>query len=126
MLFIAEVEIRHCPPTPHCTSWAPLGSRGSTFRGGNRVLHSAGAPSRVVGSTCLDHRAGDVQMLPSRLQSTAHIYISKYHLCQWECSQRWEQEASRLSLQATMAEFTDWRDRGDPGGVAASCAEAPI
>lgn len=61
MLFIAEVEIRHCPPTPHCTSWAPLGSRGSAFRGGNRVLHSAGAPSRVVGSTCLDHRAGDVQ-----------------------------------------------------------------
>lgn len=80
MLFIAEVEIRHCPPTPHCTSWAPLGSRGSAFRGGNRVLHSAGAPSRVVGSTCLDHRAGDVQMPPSRLQSTAHIYISKYHV----------------------------------------------
>lgn len=62
---------------------------------------------------------------PAVYRAWAYIYISKYHLCQWECSQRWEQEASRLSLQATMAEFTDWRDRGALVGLLQAARRFP-
>lgn len=39
----------------------------------------------------------------------------------------WEQEASRFFFQVTVAEFdSDWWDKCDSGGVAASCGEVLI